>query len=72
MPKMTPEEQQSVDEQLSWRLLTGEQQRYEQEYLEYWSRNPPPQLRPVWQKVLIVLVPVAIVAGMAWLAWWVM
>lgn len=67
MPKMTPQEQHSVDEQLSWRLLTGEQQRYEQEYLEYWSRNPPRQLRPVWQKVLIVLVPISVMAGMVWL-----
>ena len=67
MPKMTPQEQQSVDEQLSWRLLTGEQQRYEQEYQEYWIRNPPPQLRPVWQQVLIVLVPVVTVTTIVWL-----
>jgi hypothetical protein len=54
------------DKQQVWSILSSKPHPLQAEYDDYFSRNPPRQLRPVWQQVAIVLVPVAIVAGMAW------
>jgi hypothetical protein len=52
-----------TEQERMWDLLKGTPQRMAAEYKEYYSRNPPRPLRPWWQKLLIVGVPViAIIA----------
>jgi len=61
---MTSEQKDSLEKQRMWNLLTGKQQRFWQEYEVYYRRNPPRELRPLWQKVLIVSVPVVILTAL--------
>jgi hypothetical protein len=50
-----------------WRILSGEKQRYDQEYENFRKRNPAPKPRPIWQQIGILAVPVLILFGMVWI-----
>ena len=55
------------DQNKMWRILSGEQQRYDQEYANFNKRNPPVVQRPVWQQRLILGVPAMVLLGVVWL-----
>lgn len=58
---MTPEQH---EKQKMWGILARKGWRPNaDDFEQYYQRNPPRELRPVWQKIVILSVPVMVLAG---------